>query len=212
MLKKTEKIGASIRKALSYSNLKKNWKTLSDKFVKRKVKTIKLTNDEYDKLMEAFNACKKEDVRVNEYQANYKKVCDIIKIGKKDSVIEFLELKKNPLGYFCTFRYSEGNKIPIMLDNNSQLIHKSPLHNLSVLKPTFKSKLSGKYLTPTPRVYFTVSKVIDSTKMGTEGMKTYKYTPVEHIMKAYLDPVYSTFQDSAIYVETRFPIKVRRIE
>ena len=48
------------------------------------------------------------------------------------------------------------------------------------------------------------------TKDGLENTKTYKYTPIDDIKTAYIDPACTSYSMGTVYVDTPFSIKVTK--
>lgn len=213
------KIADKVRSYLSKENIEKNFKNINKKISNRVTKLFPCTKEEKEEIYKHFDVCRKEKVSFSDYDKNFKKLCSLLGISSNDTILEYMFVKEKPSEktdgkYIIEFRYSSSKKIPFIIPNGSILIHKSPLADLKVLKPTFKSKTSGMYLYGSPRVYFALGKMMDDRKMATEKQTTYTYTPTESIKKAYIDPAIKSDKStgSAIYIDTRFPIRVKRLD
>ena len=211
-------IGNKIKSYLSKENIEKKYRDISNKITNRKTMVLPCDKESYDEIYKWFDKCKDESSYLK-YSKSFKRLCVLLGISSNDTILEYMITKEKPSKendnkYVLEYRYSSSKKIPFIIPNNSILIHKSPLKDLKVLKPTFKSKTRGMYLYGSPRIYFALGKMMDDKKMATENKSTYTYTPKENIKKAYIDPAIKSKNSigSAIYVDTQFPIAVKKID
>ena len=58
--------------------------------------------------------------------------------------------------------------------------------NIKELNPSFRSKLTGRFLYPSKRCFFTVAKQIKPKQAALEKTKTTRYTPSSEIKTAYI--------------------------
>lgn len=100
----------------------------------------------------------------------------------------------------------------IIISNGYVLIHRSPNANITALKPSFRSRVKGRFLYPDLRVYFSIGKPISSKKSGLEDQKNYVYTPKSSIQTACIDPGASHFSLGAVYVSMTTNIPVVPLE
>ena len=149
----------------------------------------------------------------NVYYSSYKRSFEFIRkfMGISGNVIieniTFTKDKKDKDLYKVAIKYSKG-LAKIKIPKGVKLVHVSPVSGINQLIPSFRSKVKGKYLYPSKRVFFTLMKDIKPSQAGLEGQKLYRYATVKDYTEAYIDPTYNDFGSRAIYIETDQPINV----
>lgn len=197
-----------IRKKLDMKAIRAHWDNLASKFI-HKWTDKEITPKEKSDLQASYDVLKKEGVSYHEYKKHFVKIAQFVGLSTNDIILENIVFKKDESTKKdkIAVRYSKG-KQKVIIPNGTCLLHVSPNKKIEELKPTFRSKTVGKYMYPSPRVFFTLSKMIKPTQAGLEHMSLKKYTPVDAIQTAYIDPTYTDHKTGSIYVETNFPIKV----
>ena len=201
------KIGEIIRKRVDLKAIKDRWNEMASKFG-HSTTTKKITPTEKKDLSNSYDVCKKENVSYKDYKKAFSKLASSVGLPNSDVILEFIEFKKDDSNNdTISVRYSKG-KQQVIVPAGTLLLHVSPVKGITELKPSFRSRVVGKYMYPTPRCYFTLGKEIKASKAGLEKTKTYKYTPSNLIKTAYIDPACTQYSLGAVFVETSFPIKV----
>lgn len=208
-------IGNKLRDVAGKNEVKRLWDNLSNSFTHKWTK-IYVDEKKFKELKKAHEVTKLDNPLFNKYKTAFNTLCKAFSLSPNDVVIERVEfpgLDKTTGKYKCALRYSQGQK-KIVIPNGYLLTHMSPNDSIKELKPTFKSKKSGRWLYPCRRVYFTISKDIDGNKFGVsdKDVKMHKYRPKENIRVAYIDQTYTDYGTGAVYVNTSFPIPVDKIE
>lgn len=139
-------------------------------------------------------------------------ICKFMGIPKNKVIIENLVIKhdeKDPEKNRVALKYSKG-LARVNIPDDIKLIHVSPADNIKELNPTFRSKVKGKYMYPTKRIFFTVQREIKKKQAGLEGKKLSKYKTKQNYSVAYIDPTYSDFRSGSVYIPTDSPIPVEK--
>ena len=185
-------------------NIMSMWKKaatgLKDKTIKKQIDIVK--RRELTKDLEEMNS----STVYSQYKRLYTKFCQFFGVSPDKTLIRHLYIGKD----CATLEYSDG-RVKITIPAGTRLQHVSPADNIDELKPSFKSKVKGAYMYSSPRVFFTIAKDIPLNKAGLEGASLTKYTPTETIRTAYIDQACTTYKLGAVYVETKLPIKVKKI-
>ena len=202
------KLGEITRSIDSKWGIRKAWKKLTSE-IKVKTKEVRFKNrKEKEKLKKDFKTISDNKTFLF-YKKSYNDICKFFGITEKNIIIERLDIAEKS----ATIRYSESRPKKIIIPNDSMLLHASPVKGIKELEPTFRSKVRGRYLYPSKRVYFTIGKQVSTRKGGMNGVsKLYRYTPRESIKTAYIDPACTDFGMGAIYIDTMFPIPVKQLE
>ena len=151
------------------------------------------------------------------YYSTYKRSFEFIRkfIGISGNVIiENITFSKDKTDndlWKIAVKYSKG-LAKIKIPKGVRLVHVSPVEGIKELIPSFRSKVKGKYLYPSKRVFFTLMKDIKANQAGLEGKKLYRYATIKEYTEAYIDPTYNDFGSRAIYIETDSPIPVELFE
>lgn len=207
-------IGGVKQKFADINDLRKQWKAVADKFVKH-IWIYRYTDDDQKKALEKHyaNLCD-ENCFYSTYKRSFKAICKFMGLPHDKVIIEnmvFTKNKKDKEMWQLSLKYSKGFA-RIEIPEGVQLTHVSPVDNIKELIPSFRSKVKGKYMYPTRRVFFTVAKEIRKNQAGLEGKKLTAYTPKENIRYAYIDPTYADFASGSVYIETETPIPVITIQ
>lgn len=201
-----DKVGEASRGVENKLFIRKVWEDIK-KNIKREEKTIPLKEKDKKDLKENYNTISNSTVYLI-YKKAYDTICKFFGIPNKDVIIENIEIKDDK----AHIRYSKSVPRKIIIPNDCQLLHVSPTKDITELKPTFRSRVKGKYLYPTKRVYFSIGKQVSAKKAGLEGQSNLnKYTPKEDIKTAYIDPSCIDYSTGAIFIDTAFPIPVKNI-
>ena len=67
-------------------------------------------------------------------------------------------------------KYSKG-LVKVHIPEDVYLVHVSPVKGIKELIPSFRSKVKGKYMYPSKRVFFTVKGEISKNQAGLEGQQ-----------------------------------------
>lgn len=197
----SESVISDVKELLS---VRKEWTTQAKK-ITHETKTRFITEDERDFLKKHYDIIKSDNSFIV-YKKSFDYLCKFFGLAPDETIIEHLYIGKEEV----KIKYSSGRH-KIIIPTNVTLLHVSPVDNIKELEPSFKSKTSGKYMYSSNRVFFTLGRSIPSKKAGLENKKTYQYTPVENIRVAYIDQSYTDYKTGAVYVETPFPIKVKKL-
>lgn len=201
-------LGKMIRDKLDMKVIKSAWEDVASKFTHKWTgKTIEPV--EKQTLSAAYDVLKKENVSFMEYKKNFAKIARFVGLSTDDIILENVVFSKDEESGKdkIAVKYSKG-KQQVIIPNGTCLLHVSPVANIKELRPAFRSKTVGKYMYPSPRCFFTLGREIKPTQAGLENRATYKYTPVDMIRTAYIDPTYTDYNTGAVYIETSLPIKV----
>lgn len=199
-------LGRFIRDRVDLKQIRKDWTEKSKKFFKAwKAKII--NEKEKKELEKAYDILKKPNVSYNEYKKSFDKFANFFGYPTEGIIIEHIVFSKTDDGEDkLAVRFSKGEE-QVVIPNGTMLCHVSPSPTIKELEPAFRSKTVGKYLYPSPRCFFTIKKAIANKKAGLSG-NLHKYTPVENIRFAYIDPSYVSFKDGSVFVKTKTPIKM----
>lgn len=196
-------------------DLKDQWKKVADKFDKH----IWITRYIYDEkqkeqLQKHYANLTDDNVRYSDYQRSFKFISKFMGLQSEPIIIENLVFKKDNKAKdqdIAAMMYSRGRQ-KIIIPPGVSLIHVSPVDDIKELIPSFRSKVKGRYMYPTKRVFFTVAKDIAPTKAGLEHKKLSRYTPKQEIREVWIDPTYADFGSGSVYVETDGTIPVEKYD
>jgi hypothetical protein len=191
---------------------KKEWKFNASQLSHKKIKKY-FNRKDYKKIREAYQKMTSAKEYIS-YKPNYEYICSEFGLNQKDTSIKYMKFDNNEdkKDYSIEISYNSGRR-KISLPNGVILVHTSTKPNIRELEPTFQSKRQGYYMWPSKRVYFSLGKVYRNSKAGIPAVgKTYHYTPIEKIQNAYIDADSPQFSLSSVYVDTQFPIKVKRTD
>lgn len=201
-------------KIVNIKELKSQWKSVADTFVKHKWIYRYINDKQKEKLEEHYDILTDEDSTYGQYKRSFKYICNFMGIPHHMVIIENMEFTKDKQDkdqWELALKYSKG-LLKVNIPEGVSLIHVSPVKNISSLIPSFRSKTKGKYMYPNKRIFFTVAKDIKPKQAGLEGKNTFRYTPKDNIKTAYIDPTYSDFASGAVYIETDRDIPVETLE
>ena len=201
----------NIKKAVSDTlDMRAQWKKVADSFVKHKWLYRYITDKQKVQLEKHYAAVCDEKTPYSIYKRSFNAICKFMGVPHHMVIIEnmsFSKDKQDKEQWEVAIKYSKG-LAKVKIPEGVRLIHVSPVEGIKELIPSFRSKVKGKYMYPTKRVFFTVTKDIKPTQAGLEGQKTNRYTPRQDINEAFIDPTYSEFSSGSVYVETDNPIPV----
>lgn len=195
-------VGKKIQHTTDLKAVKKAWNIAAKKFDHKSMKK-KINVIQRKKLNDAYEIMKKT-TQYSEYKPKFDEVCKFFGLTPDHVIIEHLHIGKDT----AKIDYSAGVQ-KVVIPAGTRLIHVSPVNDITALKPTFKSKVSGAYMYSSNRCFFTLAKDIPANKAGLEGQTVTKYTPVETIRTAYIDQACTSYGMGAVYVDSNYPIKVR---
>ncbi len=199
---------------INTADLKKQWSEVAKKFVKHKWIYRYINDKQKEMLDKYYKNLTDDEVQYGEYTKSFKFICRFMGLDANQVIIEnmiFEKDKKDKDQMIVAVKYSKG-LAKVKIPDGVRLIHVSPADNITELIPSFRSKVKGKYMYPSKRVFFTVKNEIKPTKAGLEKTKTTRYTPLQKIDTAYIDPTYADFKDGSVYVETKSPVPVQKWE
>lgn len=204
-----------IKKKITVVNqLKSQWKKSASTFVKHKWIYRYLDVKQKEKISKYYEMLKTDEISYSDYKRYFKAIAKFMGLPDDKIIIENIVFKKDSKDKeqdIIALKYSKG-MVKVMIPDDVRLIHVSPVDNITELIPSFRSKVAGKYLYPSKRCFFTVTKEIKPTQAGLEKQKTIRYTPKEKIKEAYIDPTYSDFKSGSVYIETLKPIPVEKFQ
>lgn len=196
-------------------DLKDQWKKVADKFDKH----IWITRYIYDEkqkeqLQKHYANLTNDNVRYSDYQRSFKFIAKFMGLQSEPIIIENLVFKKDNKAKdqdVAVMMYSRGRQ-KIIIPPGVSLIHVSPVDDIKELIPSFRSKVKGRYMYPSKRVFFTIAKDIAPTKAGLEHKKLSRYTHKKEIREVWIDPTYADFGSGSVYVETDETIPVEKYD
>lgn len=192
------------------AKLKDQWSKVMSSFVRRKW-IYRYINDKQKMQLEKHYANLTNDATsYSVYKRSFNAICKFMGIPTEQVVIEDMKFKKNrddKEQWEIALGYSKG-RIEVEIPEGCILLHVSPVADITELRPSFRSKLKGRFMYPNKRVYFTVGKEIASSKSGLENQKRFRYTPKMEIKRAFIDPACTDFASRAVYIETDKDIPV----
>ena len=192
------------------AELKKQWKKFADKFVRHEWIFRYITPQQEEMINKYYHMLTDEDTTYGNYRKAFKFFCNFIGIPADKSILENITIERNKKDSERTklcVRYSKG-LVKVYIPDDIKLVHVSPVKGITELIPSFRSKVKGKYMYPSKRVFFTVKGEIRKNQAGLEGQKLNSYITKDHYDTAYIDPTYSLFKDGCVYIETDKPIPV----
>ena len=194
--------------------LREQWKKVADQFVKHKWIYRYINDKQKEQLEKHYEKLTNEKTPYSIYKRSFNAICKFMGIPNDKVIIEnmvFTMDKKDKDQWELALKYSKG-LVKVSIPKGIRLIHISPVEGIKELIPSFRSKVKGKYMYPSKRIFFTIAKDINSNKAGLEGQKTYRYTPKKDIDTAYIDPTYADFSSGAVYIEVDSPVPVETLE
>lgn len=205
------KIGNVQRSLADKSQFKSFW-TKSASTIQHKTIEKIISINEYEKLNANYNILKESNAFM-EYKKSYEYICKFFGLPTKETTIKRIKFTDAEKGKKKVKIIYHIGKIKFIIPNDVQLIHTSSNGNIKELIPNFCSKKRGMYMWASKRVYFTLGKAIDQKKVGMKNKeKSYKYTPKDIIRTAYIDSELPSFNMKCVYVDTMFPIPVKRLD
>ena len=194
--------------------LKDQWKSVADKFVKHKWIYRYINDKQKEQLEKHYAVLCDENTNYSTYKRSFAAIAKFMGLQNDNIILEtiiFEKDKEDKEQWKMSVRYSKG-RVKVNIPEGVRLIHVSPADNIRELNPSFRSKLSGRFLYPSKRCFFTVAKEIKPKQAALEKTKTVRYTPSTEIKSAYIDPTYSDFGSGSVYIETDSPIPVQNFD
>lgn len=201
-------------KIVNIKDLKDQWKTVANTFVKHKWIYRYINDNQKEQLEKHYEILTDEDSTYSQYKKSFKFICNFMGIPYHMVIIENMEFTKDKDDkdqWEIALKYSKG-LLKVNIPDGIKLVHVSPVKDIRSLIPSFRSKVVGKYMYPSKRVFFTITKDIKPNQAGLEGKRTFRYTPKKEIKHAYIDPTYCDFSSGSIYIETDTEIPVDTLE
>ena len=186
-----------------YKNIKGNKKA--------KYKSVSVNDYDFKSIKDDFQTLRKEGVSWFSYNIAFKHMCKLTGIPSQNCIIISEKLIPGENGQntveICYSNYTKKIAIP----SGSTLYHQSPDSTIHELKPRFQGKQGKGYLYSSPRIYFSLRKIpkIYADVYGSTKMTV--YVPRETLQTAYVDPLLSSPELGALYIETSFPIPVMKL-
>lgn len=206
---------ASIKQnIIDVNELKAQWKKVANKFAKHVWIYRYIDDKQKEALSKHYAVLTDDNCYYSSYKKSFKAICKFVGLPADSVILEnvlFTKSKKDDAMYEISVKYSRGSA-KVQIPEGIELIHASPVEGIKELIPSFRSKVKGKYMYPTKRVFFTVTKQIKKTQAGLEGKKLYQYTPKTNITEAYIDPTYADFKQGSVYIETETAIPVQTLQ
>jgi len=202
------------KKQANTKELKEQWAAVAKKFVQHKWIYRYITDKQREMLDKYYKSLTDEDVKYGEYTKAFKFICRFMGLPADKTILENLLFKRDTKDKemkIVAVMYSKG-AAKVKIPEGVRLVHVSPAEGITELIPSFRSKVKGRYMYPSKRVFFTVEKEIPKNHAGLEKTKTHRYTPKQEIHEAWIDPTYATYKDSSVFVETANPIPVEPYE
>ena len=192
------------------AELRRQWKKFADTFVRHEWIYRYITPQQQEMIDKYYHMLTDEDTSYGNYKKAFKFFCNFMGIPDKKVILENVVIEKNkkdPERTKLAVRYSKG-LVKVHIPEDVHLVHVSPVQGIKELIPSFRSKVKGKYMYPTKRVFFTIKGEIRKNQAGLEGQKIYSYKTKHNYDTAYIDPTYSQFKDGCVYIETDTAIPV----
>lgn len=188
---------------------------LKKRNLSKEVKTVILRNVDND-TFEMLKKCLQQLRTVPRY-SDYKKLfnvfCKAMRIPSEYCTLVSEEFKKGKGendNMICV-KYTNKTK-KIVIPAGHTLYHQTTedISRSKELKPVFRGKSAKGYLYSSPRIYFSLKKLPKVAADISIKESTTIWIPKEDIQVAYVDPLLPNAVLGAIYVETRFPIAVKK--
>ena len=205
---KVKEISRNIRDNVDIAKI---WER-SKKYSKRKSWESKTVDDiTFEKIKEAIKTIR-ECTTYFVYKNYFDKLCKLCNIPTGQGVVIMgYELKKGQKDQnYVKISWADG-RYKITIPHGSILYHRSTNPNIQELKPVFRGKSARGFLYDTPRVYLTIKRNMPKLAADIYKGNTYMYIVEEDIKTAYIDPLLRTFAFGAVYVDTKNPIKVKKL-
>ena len=201
-----EKINSYVRKKNDDKFKKKVWVDNANK-ISRTEKSVEVSDKDFSIMKNIFDTMKTAtDFRT--YQKAFKSMCSRLHIDPNSTINGiFFKKGEGPDKNRIHFNAS-GKSRKIIIPNGSLLMHTTKTPGIKALNPSFRSRVSGRFLYPEQRVYFTIGKPIDPKKAGLEKSTVNRYTTKETFSTAWIDPEASNYSDGAIFIKSTTPIPV----
>jgi len=199
-----------VKTVTNFADLLKQWQKAKKNFAEKKWIYRFIKDDKQKEMLKRhYDKLTADDISYGEYKKEFRFFCSFFGLQPNDIVIEniLFQPATRTQPEKIAIRYGQG-KYKVKIPDDIYLIHTSPVDNIKALIPSFRSKTKGQYFYNSKRVFFTVLKPVNQFRAGTKGQKVTKYTPVQHIDYAYIDPTYIHFNDNCVFVETDQPIPV----
>lgn len=190
--------------------LKRQWKKFSDTFVRHEWIFRYITPEQEEMIKKYYAMLTDEDTSYSNYKKAFRFFCKFMGLPDNKVILENIVIshhKKDVERTKLSVKYSKG-LVKVNIPDDIDLVHVSPVSGIKELIPSFRSKVKGKYMYPSKRVFFTVKGEIRKNQAGLEGQKINSYKTKNHFGTAYIDPTYSQYKDGCVYIETDTPIPV----
>jgi hypothetical protein len=195
--------------------LKKKFKKSSGLTKYQLYSSATVSDEDFKNIKKYFDNMHKDNIGWFEYSKNFKNLCKYCFIQEKNCVIDRYVIKKGlPNANIVIIQYTNSSK-KVRLPKGAKLYHRSPVNNITALKPSFKSK-GNLHLYSYPRVYLTIMKNIPSIVADqSPTQSSYIYEVTSDIKEVFIDPMAKLMyggNTGACYVESILPIKCKKIK
>lgn len=207
------KIGQKVRIVKNEVDMSAIWNNRTGKMKHGTFHSKNINDKDFNEISTYFDKMKKSD-KYNEYKKYFDAMCKKCNIPIDGCIIQryYLKRGKNNKNEICITYTNTKQKITIPQD--CELYHITQYEGtIKELKPTFKGKSARGYLYSDPRVYLTIRKKMPKLCADIKpNSKTTTYRVKENIRTAYVDPLIPGYKFGAVYVATKFPIPVEKVE
>jgi hypothetical protein len=203
-------IGKRIREKKQLGMVKKIYGPYNNKCLEYDNNNV--SDSDYEKIKECMEKCKSTNQWVI-YKKYFKELTSLC--GLNPSVIVEYKCEKGdePNKNHVYMKYENKNKT-VPIPQGYRLWHYCPVPNLRELEPHFRGKAPRYYLYSSPRIYCTIKEFMPrgfaQYKGAMKKVQTTKYVIDEKFNTAVLDDRIGSWASGAVYIETLFPVKVKK--
>ena len=190
-----------------------NWKTSNEIHKRQIFKNSSVSEEDYDKLIEAYKVLRTAD-NYADYKKAFEIICKYCHIAPNGTIITKCKIKSGKVenNNSIEVEYSYNTK-KIKLPDGMNLYHMSKVEGIKELIPQFRGKSAKGFLYYKPRVYFTIHKNMNKLLADYKlHEKMHKYVSKVPIRDVYVDPLVWVKSQGAVYVETSKPIPVEELK
>lgn len=202
------------KKFTNLAELKNQWKKFASTFTSHEWIFRYITPKQEVMIDKYYHMLTDKDTTYTKYKQAFRFFCQFMGLPNNKVILENIVISKNkkdPDKTKLAVKYSKG-LVKVYIPDDIRLVHVSPVDNINELIPSFRSKVKGKYMYPSKRVFFTVKGSIRKNQAGLEHQKITTYKTKQNFDTAYIDPTYNTYKDGCVYIETDQPIPVEKME
>ena len=208
IMQKIKKLGRNSKDALKISQMWEKSKKISKR---KKWESDEVDDATFDKIQQEIKTVR-NCTSYFVYKNSFDKLCKLCHIPSGQGVVIMdYELKKGVNNKNkVKITWADGRH-KIQIPHGAILYHRSPDPNISELTPRFKGKAARGFLYDTPRVYLTIKAHMPKLAADIYKGDTYMYIADDNIKYAYVDPLLRSSMFGAVYVDTKTPIKVKKL-